>query len=148
MGGHSSPDWYIGFGMDLAAPAGTEVFAAFDGYVSKIDRSKSEKTTAPEYGAQIFVRDHADRMGGFYTHLREVPGDIEVGSVIEREQFLGTVCPATNVKPHLHFALAEIIGGTRKGVNLNGLFMSATKNSSEVKTVTFHRNGSRPDWGP
>jgi murein DD-endopeptidase MepM/ murein hydrolase activator NlpD len=143
MGGHSSADWFIGFGMDLAADAGTEVQAAFDGYVSKIDRTKSESQTPPEYGVQIFVRDHGDRMGGFYTHLREVPDNIQVGSHIVTEQFLGTVCPSKGVKPHLHFAVMEIIGGTRRGVNLNTFFMTTTKNSSELKTVTFFRDGRR-----
>ena len=38
VGGHQGPHWYIAFGMDLAAPAGTSVFAAFDAHLTKVQQ--------------------------------------------------------------------------------------------------------------
>jgi hypothetical protein len=49
-GGHHGADWYIRFGMDLGAPAGTEVHAAFDGHITVLHPHNPAKDSAKVYG--------------------------------------------------------------------------------------------------
>src|SRR5208282_140042 len=82
--GHKPPEWYIQFGMDLGAPAGTEVRAAFDAYITRYNPHTPSSDSGKVYGAQLFMRHPNDMMGGFYTHITEVPEGISVGSRISR----------------------------------------------------------------
>jgi murein DD-endopeptidase MepM/ murein hydrolase activator NlpD len=148
-GGHSSSDWYIQYGMDLGAPVGSEVRAAFTGRVSVFHRNPSE-TKPGVFGSQIFVRNSeapADHMGAFYTHLQDVPASIDSGVTIHRGQFLGRVAPFS--PPHLHFALVEIVGGlpggTYVGVSSLNTFFKTTANAGTSRTIRFHqRAGHQP----
>ncbi len=88
------------------------------------------------------MRSHNDGMGGFYTHLRDVPEGIVPGAQISRGDFLGAVV-ASPAAPHLHLALVEISGGTYTGVNLYQWFI-ATANSAAVGVVRFFQDGSPP----
>ncbi|UQE73728.1 M23 family metallopeptidase [Gordonia sp. PP30] len=46
VGGHSfAAEWYIGYGMDLGAPGGTPVYAAFDGHVTRFNTGNIDKTS-------------------------------------------------------------------------------------------------------
>jgi murein DD-endopeptidase MepM/ murein hydrolase activator NlpD len=152
-GGHQPPEWYIQYGMDLGGRAGTPVYAAFDGVVSKYDRPAVD--TNKVYGAQIFVRnpdyDHA-KMGAFYTHLENVPNYIRPKVSISRGDFLGTVMQGPNplTPPHLHLALVEIIGGLPggryQGVDLYSLFLDLeTVYSEYYVTVRFMQDGRPPE---
>jgi murein DD-endopeptidase MepM/ murein hydrolase activator NlpD len=97
-GGHHGADWYIRFGMDLGAPAGTEVHAAFDGHITVLHPHNPAKDSAKVYWAQIFMRFQAsatapsfpdDKMGGFYTHITDVPSSLHVGSRVSRGGSVG-----------------------------------------------------------
>jgi murein DD-endopeptidase MepM/ murein hydrolase activator NlpD len=144
-GGHKGPHWYIQFGMDLGANGGTEVRATFDAHITRFTPHVPSKDTDRIYGAQLFMRSTNDMMGGFYTHITEVPAEIKVGSQITRGDLLGKVID--RFPPHLHLALVEIIGGAPggqyKGVDLYSTFLDMVQ-SGTVKTITFNQDGSPP----
>ncbi|KAB1984182.1 peptidoglycan DD-metalloendopeptidase family protein [Streptomyces triticiradicis] len=147
QGGHQPPQWYIQFGMDLGADEGTQIFAAFDAHITKYAPHDPAADTQKVYGAQLFMRAPNDMMGGFYTHLTDVPDGLGVGSTVSRGDFLGTVLRFDPTATHLHLALVEIIGGapngTYTGVDLYKLFLD-TANTDTVTTVTFMQDGSPP----
>ena len=110
-GGHQPPHWYIQYGMDLGADAGTEVHAAFDAHITRFTPHTPSSDTGKVYGAQLFMRSPNDMMGGFYTHITDVPSGLSVGSQVSRGDLLGKVYSFAGIPPHLHLALVEIIGG-------------------------------------
>ncbi|SBT95363.1 Peptidase family M23 [Streptomyces sp. DI166] len=146
-GGHQPPDWYIEYGMDLGARAGTAVHAAFDAHVTKFSPHNPSADNAKVYGAQLFMRAPNDMMGGFYTHLTNVPAGLGVGSQVSRGDLLGHVHEFPPTASHLHLALVEIIGGAPdgryQGVDVHRTFLD-TANSGTVVPVTFHQDGSPP----
>jgi len=85
-------------GVDLAAPEGTEVFAAADGTVTAIGED-------PVYGNYVIIT-HNNRWTTFYGHLQKVETvlymDVKSGNLIGR---VGTTGQSTG--PHLHFELRQ-----------------------------------------
>jgi len=85
-------------GIDLAAPEGSEVFAAADGTVTAIGSD-------PVYGNYIIIT-HTNRWTSFYGHLQKVETvlhtELKSGSLIGR---VGTTGQSTG--PHLHFELRQ-----------------------------------------
>ncbi|MDR2029229.1 MAG: M23 family metallopeptidase [Treponema sp.] len=83
-------------GLDLAAPEGTEVFAARDGVVSETGYS-------PVYGNYVILR-HGDNWTSLYGHLSKTEitlrQEVRSGSLIGR---VGSTGQSTG--PHLHFEL-------------------------------------------
>ena len=146
VGGHSfDREWYEAYGMDLGAPGGTPVHAAFDGHVTRLNLGNIDKTAGKQFGAELFVRSHNDLMGAFYTHFRELPAELTAGANVTRGQYLGTLVPVAD-SPHVHFALVEIVGGAYRGVDLYSWF-DRTVGSEEECVVKFHQNGSQPTIG-
>ncbi|MEO8126248.1 MAG: peptidoglycan DD-metalloendopeptidase family protein [Bryobacteraceae bacterium] len=149
-GGHKGPNWYIEFGMDLGANAGTEVRAVFDAHVTRFTPHVAANDTSKVFGAQLFMRSPNDMMGAFYTHITDVPAGMRIGSRIRRGDLLGKVHPGHGT-PHLHLALVEIIGGAPHGrymgVNLFSHFVS-TANTTRVSVITFNQNGTAPTITP
>ena len=147
VGTHAAGEWYIRYGMDLGAPAGTEVHAAFDAHITKYQPHDPAADSGKVYGAQLFMRHPNDEMGAFYTHLTDVPGGLGVDTQISRGDVLGHVHQFAGINPHLHMALVEIIGGapggTYQGVDLYQTFLD-TANSGAVTPVTFNQDGSPP----
>jgi murein DD-endopeptidase MepM/ murein hydrolase activator NlpD len=147
QGGHQPPNWYIQFGMDLGADEETEVFAAFDAHITKLQPHDPATDHGGIYGAQLFMRAPNDKMGGFYTHITNVPSDLGVGTTVNRGDLLGTVASFGGIPSHLHLALVEIIGGAPsgqyKGVDLYSFFIDLA-NSGGASTVTFFQDGSPP----
>jgi murein DD-endopeptidase MepM/ murein hydrolase activator NlpD len=147
--GHKPPEWYIQYGMDLGASAGTEVRAAFDAYITVFHPHTPSKDNGKVYGAQLFMRSPNDMMGGFYTHVTDVPAGLSLGSRVSRGDLLGKVYSFAGIPPHLHLALVEIIGGapggTYKGVDLYKLFLDmAADKTAAPRSVTFNQDGSPP----
>jgi hypothetical protein len=143
-GGHTGPDWYIQYGMDLGVAEGTEVLAAFSGHVTKFQPHTPSKDTNKVYGAQLFMRSDDAKMGGFYTHITGGP-TFGAGQRINRGARLGKT-----MRDHLHFALVEIIGGAPggryTGVDLYARFL-ALRDQGETISVTFKQDGSPPVVG-
>jgi murein DD-endopeptidase MepM/ murein hydrolase activator NlpD len=147
QGGHQAPNWYIQFGMDLGANPGTEVYATFDAHITKLQPHDPAADSGSVYGAQLFMRAPNDMMGGFYTHMTDVPDDLAAGSSVARGDLLGTVLSFDSIPPHLHLALVEIIGGLPggqyQGVDLYQFFINMM-NSEADGVVTFNQDGSPP----
>jgi hypothetical protein len=133
--------------MDLGANAETEVRAAFDAHITKFTPHTPASDTGKVYGAQLFMRSPNDMMGGFYTHITDVPAGISDGSPVSRGDLLGYVYKFPGTPPHLHLALVEIIGGAPggqyMGVDLYDLFLEMA-NTDTVSSVTFNQDGSPP----
>jgi murein DD-endopeptidase MepM/ murein hydrolase activator NlpD len=85
-------------GLDLAAPMGSEVFAARDGEVV-------EMGTDPVYGNYIIIR-HGENWASLYGHLSKfetaLRNRVRSGSLIGR---VGSTGQSTG--PHLHFELRQ-----------------------------------------
>jgi murein DD-endopeptidase MepM/ murein hydrolase activator NlpD len=149
QGGHTAPNWYIQYGMDIGATEGTPVFAAFDAHITKFHPHSPGEDSGKVYGAQLFMRAPNDGMGGFYTHLADVPAGLGVGSSVSRGDLLGTVFSFGGIPPHLHLALVEIVGGLPggqyQGVDLYRFFLDLeSAGSGTVVPVTFAQDGSPP----
>ena len=148
-GGHQPPHWYIQYGTDLGANVGTEVRAAFDAHITRSTPHTPSGDSGKVYGAQLFMRSPNDMMGGFYTHITDVPAELKVGSRISRGDLLGKVYSFADIPPHLHLALVEIIGGAPAGrymgVDLYSVFLDmAADKTGAAKSVTFNQDGSPP----
>jgi murein DD-endopeptidase MepM/ murein hydrolase activator NlpD len=85
-------------GLDLAAPEGTEVFAAADGTVTAVGND-------PVYGIYIIIT-HSNRWTSLYGHLQTaytvLHSEVKSGSLIGR---VGSTGQSTG--PHLHFELRQ-----------------------------------------
>jgi Peptidase family M23 len=155
QGGHyGKPDWYERYGMDLGASTGTPVYAAFDGHVTRFKPHIPAQDHGGIYGAEIFMRHPNDKMGGFYTHITDVPASFQVGTHVARGDFLGNVVAFGGIPPHLHLALVEIIGSLPGaqyvGVNLYDLFLELETIYAEYYVpIEFMQDGTppMPQWG-
>ncbi|MGJ4893232.1 peptidoglycan DD-metalloendopeptidase family protein [Bradyrhizobium sp. HKCCYLRH3099] len=150
QGGHGGPNWYIHYGMDIGAEEGTPVYAAFDGHITKFKPHDPATDSGRVYGAQIFMRAPNDMMGGFYTHITDVPDGLGVNSVVSRGDYLGRVLQFSGIPAHLHLALVEIIGGAPGGqylgVDLYQFFLNLeTSEPDTIVPVQFSQDGSPPE---
>jgi hypothetical protein len=136
--------------MDFGANAGTEVRAAFDAHITRFAPHVPAHDTNKVFGAQLFMRSANDKMGGFYTHLTDIPAGIRVGGSIRRGDLLGKVHPGHGT-PHLHMALVEIIGGAPNGryvgVDLFSHLLSLA-NTTTVSRIRFNQDGTPPAVAP
>lgn len=83
-------------GVDLAAPAGTPVFAAADGTVTFIGWQRG-------FGNLVSIR-HASPYSTYYAHLKSFAPKLRYGARIKRGERLGSVGQTGDVTgPHLHF---------------------------------------------
>jgi murein DD-endopeptidase MepM/ murein hydrolase activator NlpD len=83
-------------GMDLAAPAGTEVYAAGDGVVT-------ETGNDPVYGLYVII-GHGDNWATLYGHLQKI--DTALRSEVRSGTLIGRVgSTGQSTGPHLHFEL-------------------------------------------
>jgi murein DD-endopeptidase MepM/ murein hydrolase activator NlpD len=83
-------------GMDLAAPEGTEVYAAGDGVVTETGED-------PVYGRYVIIK-HGENWATLYGHLQQID------TVLRREVRSGTLIgrvgsTGQSTGPHLHFEL-------------------------------------------
>ena len=82
-------------GIDIAAPAGTPVYAAEDGVVSMAEFVKNG------YGKLIILK-HADNIATYYGHLSEI--GVTSGIHIKKGDFIGRIgSTGRSTGPHLHF---------------------------------------------
>jgi murein DD-endopeptidase MepM/ murein hydrolase activator NlpD len=86
----------IHHGFDLAAPEGTEVYAAGDGIVTEIGND-------PVYGSYLVIK-HGETWASLYGHLSKIETTLRTpvrsGNLIGR---VGSTGQSTG--PHLHFEL-------------------------------------------
>ena len=91
--------WQFHKGIDLAAPAGTSVFACKTGTVKSVERGNRI------YGNHIVI-SHAGGMESSYAHLSEIL--VEEGEVVSTGQKIGKVgTTGLSTGPHLHFEIKQ-----------------------------------------
>lgn len=89
-------------GIDIAAPSGTQIYAAQAGTVVSVESGGS-------YGYH-FVIDHGNGMKTHYAHCSEI--DVSVGQTVKMGQGIAKVgSTGKSTGPHLHFEV--IINGTQ-----------------------------------
>ncbi|MDR1587443.1 MAG: M23 family metallopeptidase [Treponema sp.] len=83
-------------GLDLAAPAGTEVYAAAEGIVTEIGED-------PIYGIYLVIK-HGENWASLYGHLQKT--ETTLRSVVRSGNLIGRVgSTGQSTSPHLHFEL-------------------------------------------
>jgi len=89
-------------GIDLAAPAGTAIYAPADGFVSFADRYPLRRSVAWwRYGNLIVLR-HGDRFVTLYGHLDEIR--VRRNQRVRQGELIGTVGnTGWSTSPHLHY---------------------------------------------
>ncbi len=95
--------YYLHEGIDFAADAGTEVYAALDGTVTAI-------TTGDELYGTVITLSHANNITTTYTFVDAVE-TLAVGDSVSRGDVIATVADAVGIEykdgPHLHFEIYE-----------------------------------------
>ena len=85
-------------GIDMAAPAGTEVFAAAEGVVSEIGEDAV-------YGKYVIIK-HGSKWASLYGHLQKV--ETTLRAPVRSSTLIGRVgSTGLSTGPHLHFELRE-----------------------------------------
>ena len=85
-------------GIDMAAPLGTEVFAAGEGTVTEIGED-------PVYGKYVIIK-HGTKWASLYGHLQKV--ETTLRSQVRSSTLIGRVgSTGQSTGPHLHFELRE-----------------------------------------
>jgi murein DD-endopeptidase MepM/ murein hydrolase activator NlpD len=85
-------------GLDLAAPAGTEVYAAGDGVVTEIGKDSI-------YGNYIIIK-HSGNWASLYGHLQKIGTSLH--SAVKSGMLIGWVgSTGQSTGPHLHFELQQ-----------------------------------------
>lgn len=100
-------------GVDIAAPTGSKIHAAFDGKVTKVGYSNT-------YGTHIVVQ-HEDSISSLYGHLDSV--NVKIGDWVSQNQVIGKVGKSGRARgAHLHFELRKsnkhVNPGSVKGVSI------------------------------
>jgi murein DD-endopeptidase MepM/ murein hydrolase activator NlpD len=85
-------------GVDLAAPQGTQVFAAADGVVESV---AARSSLSPGYGREVII-DHGFGFKTRYSHLSQVL--VRPGQKVSRWDVIGLVGQTGRATgPHLHY---------------------------------------------
>lgn len=95
--------------IDIPAPGGTPVVAAFAGTVEKLFQSARGGTT-------VYVRSDDARTMAYYAHLAAYAPGLAEGTRVTRGQPVGTVGDTGDAGPgntHLHFGVAAMRRGER-----------------------------------
>lgn len=86
-------------GVDIAGPQGTEIYAAWDGTVTK-----SENSTVGD-GNHIII-DHGDGLRTLYAHCEKLL--VKEGEKVTRGQLIATMgCTGNSTGNHLHFGVSR-----------------------------------------
>lgn len=108
---NGSPTSYRHLGLDIAAPAGTEVKAANRG---KVVLASSLKLT----GNTVMI-DHGEGLFSVYHHMRSL--SVKAGEIVERGQKIGEVgSTGFSTGPHLHFMISYYTMNLEPGYFLAG----------------------------
>ena len=81
-------------GIDVAAPAGTPVYATAAGVIRKAGEEKG--------WGKLVIMEHGDGYNSFYAHLSEI--EVEYGTRVLKGQVIGRVGnTGQSTGPHLHY---------------------------------------------
>lgn len=94
--------WSVHKGLDLIAPEGSEVFAAYAGTVESVEYD--------EYNGSAITIDHGDGLKTVYRSLGK-DAKVKVGDKVSKGQVIGTVsdlyAAEKNQGAHLHFEVIK-----------------------------------------
>ena len=92
--------WRPHRGVDLAAPRGTPVRAAADGWVAQAQTMRG-------FGRMVRL-EHSGGRATTYGHLNEIAASVQPGTQVERGQVIGYVGSTGHATgPHLHYEVEE-----------------------------------------
>jgi hypothetical protein len=107
QGTHAASDWASRNAWDLAAPAGSNVYALFDGKLERIRKSAPGITKVGVkrlFGDQVSVETTDPNLPDvFYTHIDSVFTTADIGKEIKKGDLIGTL--SDMVPSHLHIGL-------------------------------------------
>lgn len=88
-------------GLDIGAPVGTPVYAAYEGVVTAVDNNDVSAWRKYQYGKYILVK-HPNNITTIYAHLSQ--SVIGVGNIVKRGDLIGySGNTGYTTGPHLHF---------------------------------------------
>jgi peptidoglycan LD-endopeptidase LytH len=101
--GQPRPDERRHIGIDIAAPRGTPVVAALDGWIVSLPQGGAG-------GRGLHLRDRTGRYLLYYAHLDAYADGVWPGMAVRRRELLGYVGTSGNAEvPHLHFEVGRIV---------------------------------------
>jgi peptidoglycan LD-endopeptidase LytH len=100
--GQPRPDDRSHRGIDIAAPRGTPVMAAVDGWIVALPQGGAG-------GRGLFLLDRRGSHLLYYAHLDAYAPDVWAGMAVRQRELLGYVGTTGNAQqPHLHFEVGRI----------------------------------------
>lgn len=129
-------EWRLHQGVDLAAPTGTPVLAAFSGRVKTAEFLGG-------YGMTVILEHSDGTQETLYAHLSEIlvePGDwIDQGAAIGR---VGSTGNSTG--PHLHFEFRQLTEQGWVALDVNGMMQQALANFGELPVAVLDLDPNAP----
>lgn len=130
--------WYktkvFHYGLDFAAPVGTEVYTTGDGVIESADHSLRG------YGNCVII-DHGFGYKTLYAHLSEFK--VMAGQKVKRGMVIGLVgSTGLSTGPHLHY---EVIKGSEKINPINYFFNDLTPEQYDQIITLSNNNGQTLD---
>lgn len=95
------PDGRKHLGVDIIAKEGNLLYAAFDGYISKITVANTESKISGN--ALRLAKGDGTGTYAFYAHLQRFADGLKVGQQVKAGQVIGYVGKTGTTTPHLHF---------------------------------------------
>ena len=95
-------------GIDIAAPAGTPIYAAEDGQVSKVSYPYPGQTFggSSDGSANYVIIEHSDGFATAYWHMKDI--SVTEGQTISRGDAIGTIgSTGFSTGAHLHFEVRK-----------------------------------------
>lgn len=116
-------EWRLHQGIDIAAPLGTPVVAAFSGRVVSADSLNG-------YGLTVILEHSDGTQETLYAHMSEIL--VEVGDWVEQGMAIGRVGSTGNsTGPHLHFEFRELTAQGWVALNANEMIREALERFGE-----------------
>jgi murein DD-endopeptidase MepM/ murein hydrolase activator NlpD len=129
-------DWRLHQGVDLAAPTGTPVLAAFSGTVKTADFLGG-------YGMTIILEHSDGTQETLYAHLSEIL--VEPGDWVDQGVAIGRVGSTGNsTGPHLHFEFRQLTEQGWIALDVNGMMQQALKNFGELPIAILQLDPNAP----
>ena len=112
--------------IDISAPSGTALVAVVDGTITRKHWNRLG-------GRTLYLTSADGRYDFYYAHLDAYEDGIEVGTVVDQGDVLGTVGSTGNARgPHLHFQVLEK-NGSGRGTPINPYNLLRSANLADVR---------------
>lgn len=129
-------EWRLHQGIDLAAPEGTPVLAAFSGTVKAAE-------VMGGYGITVILEHSDGTQETLYAHLSQIL--VEPGDWVEQGTALGRVgSTGSSTGPHLHFELRQLTDQGWVALDVNGLMQQALAEFGELPVAILDMDPNAP----